>query len=126
MEFDSSGGGHISLADYLRAETPDPRTEAISGEFTGIVADCMGRIDSLHLDVLIRRNQLHHSYPEIARDLGINEGTVKSRLARAREILREQILKTAPDFGPDGAKMEDFFEPTSRRTASPVPIAIPA
>jgi len=53
---------------------------------------------------------LHHRYDEIAKSLGISEGTVKSRIARARGKLREMIVETCPEF-PLHATTTDWFEP---------------
>jgi RNA polymerase sigma-70 factor (ECF subfamily) len=60
------------------------------------------------------RNILNQPYEEIARALGINVGTVKSRIARARENLRKLLSEQAPEFSPESENGE-FFE--SSRTA---------
>jgi RNA polymerase sigma-70 factor (ECF subfamily) len=55
----------------------------------------------------------HFSYDEIGTSLHLNFGTVKSRMARARERLRKLILSSAPELGRK-ASMEDFFEPVCK------------
>ena len=48
----------------------------------------MNVLHEKHREILIMRNVNNLSYDSIAEELGINIGTVKSRIARARESLR--------------------------------------
>ena len=58
----------------------------------------MERLTPGRRGALMQRNSLNGSYGEIARTLGINIGTVKSRIARARESLRLEISRACPEF----------------------------
>jgi RNA polymerase sigma-70 factor (ECF subfamily) len=55
------------------------------------------------------RNVIELPYEDIAVALRINVGTVKSRIARARENLRKLLAECAPEFGPESVP-GDFFE----------------
>ena len=57
-------------------------------EFVDRVSVCMDSLHEKHREILIMRNVNNLSYDSIAEELGINIGTVKSRIARARESLR--------------------------------------
>lgn len=87
-----------TLADVVASEEPGPAREAIIHEFGQIVADCMRRLSSRNSEILHLRNGLDHSYEEIGSLLGVKVGTVKSRIARARESLRALIVEQRPEF----------------------------
>ena len=77
--------------DYLDLEIPDtryePSNEAEKHELREAVAKGIDALPDKHREILIMREMTGMSYEEIARTLGINEGTVKSRLSRARQSL---------------------------------------
>jgi RNA polymerase sigma-70 factor (ECF subfamily) len=98
-----------TLADLVAADAPDPARDAATSEFSTLVAQCMERLDSRHREILTLRNLLNRSYDEIAQALGINVGTVKSRIARARENLRVLLAEACPEFAPD-AQPSEWFE----------------
>jgi RNA polymerase sigma-70 factor (ECF subfamily) len=49
----------------------------------------MNQLNAKHREVLVLRNVRNYSYEEIASELDLSVGTVKSRIARARENLRQ-------------------------------------
>lgn len=95
----------------LASEEADPARDAATGEFVVLVAACMQQLETGHREILTLRSQLHRSYDEIARELGINEGTVKSRIARARGKLRDLMTEACPEFATETVARE-WFEPT--------------
>lgn len=103
-------GGNATLADLVATDAAEPARAAVSSEFSTLVSDCMEKLDARHREILTLRNLLNHSYQEIAAALGINVGTVKSRIARARGSLRTLIAETCPEFAAD-AEPSDWFEP---------------
>ncbi len=111
VSFDQPVGdeSNITLAGRLTDGRVDPQSDTMTNEFVSIVSTCMEQLDASHREVLQMRTVLDLSYEEIAENLKINVGTVKSRIARARESLRELMAKTAPEFGRT-LNLRDFFE----------------
>ena len=109
-----------SISDIVAKDTSTPVQNAIRSEFADLAATCLDQLDAPQREILRMRYMLHHSYGEIADKLQINFGTVKSRVARAREKLRSLILASAPEFGRD-AEMTDFFEPIRYPAAAALP-----
>lgn len=115
-------GSTQSFAEVLSDGVSDPRKETIHGEFAGLVAEAMERLDRSHREILSMRGTLDLSYEEIAAILGMNVGTVKSRIARAREKLRSLLLQAAPEFGRE-AELADFFETVREAPANHAGVA---
>jgi RNA polymerase sigma-70 factor (ECF subfamily) len=70
----------------------------------------MEKLEPSHRRILTMRSVLDQSYEEIAAALGINVGTVKSRIARARERLRNRLAEECPEFARD-SDPSGWFEP---------------
>lgn len=104
---------NATFSDLIAADEDDPVRESANREFSRLVALCMEKLDGRHREILTMRNVLDLPYEEIARALSINVGTVKSRIARARENLRKLLAECAPEFGPESGP-SDFFEPPVR------------
>jgi RNA polymerase sigma-70 factor (ECF subfamily) len=103
---DAAGGA--TMAELIASPTPDAAQESARGEFARLVAECMDRLEANHREILSLRNLQGLSYEEISTQLGINLGTVKSRVARARERLRASLAEACPEFRPDANPMEWF------------------
>ncbi len=80
-----------TLADLIPAEQQTPEDAAITEEFTAKVSAGMEQLNEKHREILILRNVRNLSYEEIGQILNLSVGTVKSRIARARENLREKL-----------------------------------
>ncbi len=85
------GDGPTTLADTLPAEDADPRDGVELTEFEGLVRGAVDRLPAKHGQILRLVVEDHLSYDQIAERLGLNPGTVKSRIARAREKLRQAM-----------------------------------
>ncbi|MBM3852969.1 MAG: sigma-70 family RNA polymerase sigma factor [Verrucomicrobia bacterium] len=81
----------LTLADVLPAEVESPDDITVNQEFVHRIARGMEKLSAKHREILVLRNVKNQSYEEIAAILGISVGTVKSRIARARESLRSKL-----------------------------------
>lgn len=81
--------GDLTLQDVLPCEQQNPSDAVVTNEFVDRVCECMNDLSDKHREILILRNIKNLSYHAIAKKLDISVGTVKSRIARARESLRE-------------------------------------
>ncbi len=72
---------------------PGPETQTLQRLEREAVAEALGRLETEYREALTLRALHGLSYGEIADVLDINEGTVKSRIARAREKMRRMLQK---------------------------------
>lgn len=85
--------GETQLLD-LPDPAPTPEASLLSAEESFLLAAAMRQLDPEQQRILTLRVVNDLSYTEIAAVLDIKEGTVKSRLARARENLRKKLLQS--------------------------------
>ncbi len=84
-----STDGDLTLENVMPCSGETPAEAAVNQEFVDRVSECMNGLNEKHKEVLILRNVKNLSYEEIAQQLEISVGTVKSRIARGRESLRD-------------------------------------
>jgi len=70
---------------------PSPENRALGGELKEALLAALSRISPEHREILLLREVEGLDYGEVGALLGIPEGTVKSRLARARRAVREAL-----------------------------------
>lgn len=85
--------GETQLLD-LTDPAPTPEASLLSAEESALLGAAMRQLDPEQQRILTLRVVNDLSYTEIAAVLDIKEGTVKSRLARARENLRKKLLQS--------------------------------
>ena len=93
LSLDSSGdeGEGFDLPDTsIKA---NPEKQAIEKEKSEILKKAIAGLSHEHREVIIMRHINDYSYEQIAKALSIEEGTVKSRISRAREALKKILSK---------------------------------
>ena len=84
-------------------EIPDTRSApeeiVLQNELSASLASSIDELGAMHKEIFVMREITGMNYSEIAIVLSISEGTVKSRLARARKSLAEILVRkgTFPD-----------------------------
>lgn len=93
VSFDApvSADNATTLAELIPAELETPEDATVTQELISGIAAGMEKLTAKHREILILRNVKNLSYEEIAAILSISVGTVKSRIARARESLRAKL-----------------------------------
>ena len=93
VSFDAPVGPdtNLTLAEVIPAEVDSPDDLTVTQELVDRVAVGMEKLNAKHREILILRNVKNLSYEEIAAILHLSIGTVKSRIARARDRLRDKI-----------------------------------
>lgn len=73
--------------DQFPAEVPDPHRILDDQVRLGIVRELFAELSAMDREILLLRDLAGHNYEEIANLLGLELGTVKSRIFRARKAL---------------------------------------
>lgn len=92
---ENSEGETFCLADALAANDASPYDCAARTEIQQHVLAALGTLPEAFRTVVVMREIEGFGYEDIAEILGINVGTVKSRLTRGRAALREVLVKDA-------------------------------
>jgi RNA polymerase sigma-70 factor (ECF subfamily) len=92
------------------SKEPPPEAQAAAKEMKQILADAMSELPGEYRDVYELRDVQERSGEEVARKLGISQASMKSRLHRARELLRKKL---------DAALMRGTQEPRGGNYGSP-------
>ena len=80
------------LKEFIGNEkSPDPASVAQNRELVEIAAQCLMKLDTSHRTVVILRDIEGMSYAQMAQVLDVELGTVRSRLSRARNKLKESL-----------------------------------
>lgn len=75
----------------LNAHIADPHEEAVASELETIIRDGLASLNEMHRTILVLRDVEGLPYAEIGEVVDLPEGTVKSRLFRARMALKQYV-----------------------------------
>lgn len=98
LEAPLAADGPATLADFIPAAEDSPDEAVVNEDLLERVRYGISLLDSPYREALALRSVHDASYEEIARILMVSVGTVKSRLARARESLRA-VLRVDQEAG---------------------------
>lgn len=93
---DEDGG---EVRREVAAPNGDPFQALADKEFRDLVRSAINCLSDDHRAVLVLREIEGYSYEEVSHMLGCSLGTVKSRLNRAREVMREKMRILAREAG---------------------------
>ncbi|MBI3952096.1 MAG: sigma-70 family RNA polymerase sigma factor [Acidobacteria bacterium] len=94
VSIDDPGNGDCrSVVETLADEHPDSEQVLIGREWEAELTRALRRVKPAYRAAVILRDIEGCSYEEIAAVLRISAGTVKSRIARGREMLRKEWVK---------------------------------
>jgi len=99
VELDSSPEDTRNWKEIIPDHSRSPFEVAFDREQHVMIEAALERINPIFRDAVVLRDITDLSYEEIAEVLGVSLGTVKSRILRGREALREELagsLKSRP------------------------------
>jgi RNA polymerase sigma-70 factor (ECF subfamily) len=99
-EEDLAEGGEGILATALGN---DPARNALRRELAGKIQDALAELPEIHRTILVLREVEGLSYEELAERLGIQKGTVMSRLFHARKKM-QAALRDYAGLAPEGGE----------------------
>lgn len=82
---------HNQAQGRTTGETRRPDWDAMGNQAERIVLECLGEMEDEFREILILRDVEQLSYEEVGSITGLAPGTVKSRLHRARSLLKTQV-----------------------------------
>ncbi len=84
-------GSDQTLMSTLTESGDNPEQQTLAHERQAVLRSALRRLGRAYRETVILRDIEGFTYEEIAVTLGINVGTVKSRLARGRQELKEKL-----------------------------------
>ncbi|ABO50796.1 RNA polymerase, sigma-24 subunit, RpoE [Desulforamulus reducens MI-1] len=90
---DNSSDSNNSNTYEIRSNDPGPEEMLDRSETQAMIQACLNTLSDDYREIIVMREIQELAYEEIAEILGCSLGTVKSRLSRARQALKEKISK---------------------------------
>jgi RNA polymerase sigma factor (sigma-70 family) len=86
-------GGYAAV--HTAGASADPLDWLLQDERKGLVREALARLPRRDAEILLLKYSEDWSYRDLANHLGISESAVEARLHRARQRLREVLLRTS-------------------------------
>ena len=91
-EMTVEGEGGNTFEKPLASKAPTPEQETERGERRAEIEEVVGQLPHAYRELIVLRHSHDLSYDEIAEVTGLPLGTVKNRIFRAREAMRELLV----------------------------------
>lgn len=91
VELDTNPEESRNWKEIIPDHSRSPFEMALEGEQHTMIEAALNRINPIFREAVVLRDITDLSYEEIAEILGVSLGTVKSRILRGREALREEL-----------------------------------
>jgi len=91
VELDTNPEESRNWKEIIPDRSRSPFEMALDGEQHSMIEAALDRINPIFREAVVLRDITDLSYEEIAEILGVSLGTVKSRILRGREALREEL-----------------------------------
>ncbi len=88
---DEGSLSHNDAQGITTGETTRPDQVAMANQAEKIVIQCLSELESGFREILVLRDVENLSYDEVGTITGLAAGTVKSRLHRARQLLKTEV-----------------------------------
>ncbi|HEX8557346.1 MAG TPA: sigma-70 family RNA polymerase sigma factor [Pyrinomonadaceae bacterium] len=91
-EMEVAGEGGSTFEKPLASKSPTPEQETERGERRAEIEEVVAQLTPAYRELIVLRHSHDLSYDEIAEVTGLPLGTVKNRIFRAREAMRELLV----------------------------------
>ncbi|HEX8723556.1 MAG TPA: sigma-70 family RNA polymerase sigma factor [Pyrinomonadaceae bacterium] len=91
-EMEVAGEGGSTFEKPLASKSLTPEQETERGERRAEIEEVVGQLPAAYRELIVLRHSHDLSYDEIAEVTGLPLGTVKNRIFRAREAMRELLV----------------------------------
>jgi RNA polymerase sigma-70 factor (ECF subfamily) len=112
---------HTPSIDTIASGAPDPERQAYAGELGTLLDSALGDLPTNYRDVFVLREIDGLSTSDTAAHLRLSEGTVRTRLHRAKNFLQQSLLRIVPGEACrfDGVRCDRLVEAVMRQLGEP-------
>lgn len=97
---DDDSSGHGACLEACAGESSNPLKSVENAEIGTMVEKCLAALPPDFRMAVMMKDMQDMEYADIARAMGCSMGTVKSRISRGRNLLKERLRPYMADAGP--------------------------